>query len=145
MSSSTLFCAHTSLVSRFSPFLSLSLSLSSSYIPLSLALSLSLSHTHTPPDRTFLCTCGFCREIERSGRAHFIAVQCSRLLSSIVGESEKQVAAIFRQARQLAPCVLFLDQIECVAAKRSVEGGASGGARVGERVRATLYFSINYF
>jgi transitional endoplasmic reticulum ATPase len=91
-----------------------------------------------------LCTCGFCREIERSGRAHFIAVQCSRLLSSIVGESEKQVAAIFRQARQLAPCVLFLDQIECVAAKRSVEGGASGGARVGERVRATFNVPINY-
>ena len=48
VSSSTLFCAHTSLVSRFSPLLSFSLSLSSSYIPLSLALSLSLTHTHHP-------------------------------------------------------------------------------------------------
>ena len=43
------------------------------------------------------------REIERVGRAHFIAVQCSRLLSCVVGESEKQVAAIFAQARELAP------------------------------------------
>ena len=77
------------------------------------------------------------REIERIGRAHFIAVQCSRLLSCVVGESEMQVAAIFAQARELAPCVLFLDQVECVAARRSAEG-ERGGSRVGERVLSCL-------
>ncbi len=47
--------------------------------------------------------------------ANFIAVKGPELLSKWVGESEKKVREIFRKARQVAPCVIFFDEIDSIA------------------------------
>jgi hypothetical protein len=48
-------------------------------------------------------------------------------MSKFVGESEAEVRRVFRRARSQAPCMLFLDEVDTMAAKRSFTG-QSGGA-----------------
>ena len=66
--------------------------------------------------------------------AAFIGVKGPELLSKWVGESERSVREIFRKARQVAPCVIFFDEIDALAPTRS----GNGGSRVSERVVAQL-------
>jgi transitional endoplasmic reticulum ATPase len=40
-----------------------------------------------------------------------------------VGESEKGVRKIFKKARQVAPCVVFFDELDAIAPKRGTEIG----------------------
>lgn len=62
--------------------------------------------------------------------ANFISIKGPELLSKWVGESEKAVRAMFRRARQAAPCVIFFDEIDALATSRSHTVGASAQARV---------------
>jgi len=66
--------------------------------------------------------------------AAFIGVKGPELLSKWVGESERAVREIFRKARQVAPCVIFFDEIDALAPTRS----EYGGSKVSERVVAQL-------
>ena len=43
-------------------------------------------------------------------------MQAPQLVSSIVGESERRLAAVFAGARSAAPCILFIDQLEALGA-----------------------------
>jgi SpoVK/Ycf46/Vps4 family AAA+-type ATPase len=54
--------------------------------------------------------------------AGFITAGPSELFGSFIGESEKAIHALFEQARAAAPCVLFLDEIDGLGAKRSTMG-----------------------
>ncbi|MCB0687301.1 MAG: AAA family ATPase [Saprospiraceae bacterium] len=51
--------------------------------------------------------------------AGFINVTLNDILDMWVGNSEKQLNAIFEEARDNAPCVLFFDEIDALGAKRS--------------------------
>ncbi|MFB6159067.1 MAG: 26S protease regulatory subunit, partial [Candidatus Nanohalobium sp.] len=51
--------------------------------------------------------------------------------SKYVGESEEAVREIFKKARQVAPCILFIDEIDAIAPRR---GGRSSDSGVGDRV-----------
>jgi len=62
--------------------------------------------------------------------ANFISVRGPQLLSKWVGESEKAIRQTFRKARQVAPCVVFFDELDSLAPARS----GSGESRVSERV-----------
>ena len=62
--------------------------------------------------------------------ANFIGVKASDILSKWYGESEKRIAEIFRKARMTAPCVIFFDEFDSIAARRGMEEGS----RVGERL-----------
>ena len=62
--------------------------------------------------------------------ANFISVRGPQLLSKWVGESEKAIRQTFRKARQVAPCVIFFDELDSLAPARS----GSGESRVSERV-----------
>lgn len=62
---------------------------------------------------------------------NFISIKGPELLSKFVGESEKGIREIFRKARQVAPCVLFFDEIDSVV---PVKGGGTGDSHVTERV-----------
>jgi transitional endoplasmic reticulum ATPase len=64
--------------------------------------------------------------------ANFISISGAQLLTKYVGESEKTVREIFRKARTAAPCVLFIDEIDAVAHRRTGMGEA--GVLVTERV-----------
>lgn len=48
----------------------------------------------------------------------FIAISAPSIVSGMSGESEKKVREIFEEARNLAPCLLFIDEIDAVTPKR---------------------------
>ncbi len=76
------------------------------------------------------------KAVAREAQANFIAVKASDLLSKWYGESEQQIARLFHRARQVAPTVLFFDEIDSLAPARTGSGG--GGAQVTDRVVNTL-------
>ncbi len=75
------------------------------------------------------------KAVATESQANFISVKGPELLSKWVGESEKAVREIFRKARQAAPCVVFLDEIDALAPRR---GGGLGDSHVTERVVSQL-------
>jgi transitional endoplasmic reticulum ATPase len=62
--------------------------------------------------------------------ANFISIRGPQLLSKWVGESEKAIRQTFRKARQVAPVVIFFDELDAIAPNR----GADDGNNVSERV-----------
>ncbi|EGZ25470.1 hypothetical protein PHYSODRAFT_257780 [Phytophthora sojae] len=60
-------------------------------------------------------------EVRRRGLASFVSVQCSDLLTKIVGDTEKALRELFATARNAAPCVLYFDQIESIAPVRGFD------------------------
>lgn len=62
---------------------------------------------------------------------NFISIKGPELLSKFVGESEKGIRETFRRARQVAPCVLFFDEIDSIVPRK---GGGSVDGHVAERV-----------
>ena len=58
--------------------------------------------------------------------ANFIAVRGPEILSKWVGESEKAIRQIFRRARQVAPAIIFFDEIDAIAPARGYRHDTSG-------------------
>jgi transitional endoplasmic reticulum ATPase len=56
--------------------------------------------------------------------ANFIPVRGPQLLSKWVGESERAVREIFKKARQVAPSIIFFDELDALAPERG-RGGDS--------------------
>jgi transitional endoplasmic reticulum ATPase len=75
------------------------------------------------------------KAVAREAEANFIATKSSDLLSKWYGESEQQVSRLFSRARQVAPTVIFIDEIDSLAPAR---GGGLGEPAVTERVVNTL-------
>ncbi|NAZ32045.1 MAG: CDC48 family AAA ATPase [Acidilobus sp.] len=50
--------------------------------------------------------------------ANFIAIRGPEVLSKWVGESEKAIREVFRRAREVAPAVVFFDEIDSIAPVR---------------------------
>ncbi|KAK9457929.1 P-loop containing nucleoside triphosphate hydrolase protein [Dipodascopsis uninucleata] len=48
----------------------------------------------------------------------FISLSAPSIVSGMSGESEKRVREIFDEARSLAPCLIFLDEIDAITPKR---------------------------
>ena len=71
----------------------------------------------------------------RESEANFIATKSSDLLSKWYGESEQQIARLFARARQVAPTVIFIDEIDSLVPAR---GGGMGEPQVTERVVNTI-------
>ncbi|XP_026176200.1 ATPase family gene 2 protein homolog B [Mastacembelus armatus] len=59
------------------------------------------------------------RAAATSSHCVFLSVSGADLYSSYVGDSEKALAQLFRQARACAPCILFLDEIDSLIGSRS--------------------------
>ncbi len=75
------------------------------------------------------------KAVAREAEANFIATKSSDLLSKWYGESEQQIARLFARARQVAPCVIFLDELDSLVPAR---GGGLGEPQVTERVVNTI-------
>jgi transitional endoplasmic reticulum ATPase len=72
------------------------------------------------------------KAVATESEANFISVKGPELISKWVGESERGIREIFRRARQAAPCVIFFDEIDSIAATRGggmgdIEGSGSSG------------------
>ncbi len=70
------------------------------------------------------------KAVANESEANFISVKGPEILSKWVGESEKAIRQIFKRAKQVAPCIIFFDEIDAIASVRGYETGS----RVGERV-----------
>ena len=75
------------------------------------------------------------KAVAREAEANFIATKSSDLLSKWYGESEQQIARLFARARQVAPCVIFIDELDSLVPAR---GGGMGEPQVTERVVNTI-------
>jgi transitional endoplasmic reticulum ATPase len=71
----------------------------------------------------------------REAEANFIATKSSDLLSKWYGESEQQIARLFNRARQVAPTIIFIDELDGLVPAR---GGGLGEPQVTERVVNTI-------
>jgi transitional endoplasmic reticulum ATPase len=72
------------------------------------------------------------KAVANESEANFIQIKGPSLLSMWVGKSEEGVRKIFERARQVSPCVIFFDEIDSLASKRT--GGMGGGQKVTENV-----------
>ena len=70
------------------------------------------------------------KAVATEAEMNFVAVKGPELLSQWVGESEKAVAAVFRRARLAAPTVIFFDELDALAPRRSSSGSGGGIDRV---------------
>ncbi|PCN50067.1 AAA family ATPase [Candidatus Geothermarchaeota archaeon ex4572_27] len=66
------------------------------------------------------------KAVATESEANFISVKGPEVLSKWVGESERAIREIFRKARQVAPCVVFFDEIDAIAPARGMRYGDSG-------------------
>uniref|UniRef100_A0A1I8AWD8 AAA domain-containing protein n=1 Tax=Steinernema glaseri TaxID=37863 RepID=A0A1I8AWD8_9BILA len=80
------------------------------------------------------------RALASQSKLNFLAVKGPELFSKWVGESEKAVRDIFRRARQVAPSILFFDEIDAIGVAR---GSDQGGNRVGDRVLTQLLTELD--
>jgi transitional endoplasmic reticulum ATPase len=69
--------------------------------------------------------------VARESNANFISVKGPEMFSKWLGESEKAIRETFKKARQVAPCVIFFDEIDSVA---SMQGMESTDSHTSERV-----------
>ena len=75
------------------------------------------------------------KAVAREAQANFIATKSSDLLSKWYGESEQQISRLFSRARQVAPTVIFIDELDSLVPAR---GGGLGEPQVTERVVNTI-------
>jgi len=70
------------------------------------------------------------KAVATESEANFIQVKGASLLSMWVGESEKGIRKVFERAKQVAPCIIFFDELDAIASRR----GMDAGNKVTERV-----------
>jgi transitional endoplasmic reticulum ATPase len=80
------------------------------------------------------------KAVATESEANFISIKGPEFLSKWVGESEKAVRETFRKARQAAPAVIFLDEIDSIAPAR---GGSSSDSHVTERVISQILTELD--
>ena len=78
------------------------------------------------------------KAVAKESEANFIQVKGPSLLSMWVGKSEEGVRKIFERARQVAPCVIFFDEIDSLAGKRGMESGTKVTERVLNQLLAEM-------
>ena len=73
---------------------------------------------HGPPGtgKTLLA-----KAVATESRANFIAIKGPQLMSKWVGESERAIREIFKKAKQAAPCLIFLDEVDALAPRRGLD------------------------
>ncbi len=78
------------------------------------------------------------KAVAKESEANFIQVKGPSLLSMWVGKSEEAVRKIFERARQVAPCIVFFDEIDSLAGKRGQEAGTKVTERVLNQILAEM-------
>jgi transitional endoplasmic reticulum ATPase len=81
------------------------------------------------------------RAVANECKVNFINIKGPEIMSKWVGESEKAVRLIFKKAKQVAPCIVFMDEIDSIAPRR----GSGIDANATERVVNQLLTSMDGF
>jgi AAA family ATPase len=98
-----------------------------------------MSHLNLPPKKGLLLYgppgCSktlLIKALATESHLNFLAIKGAEILSMYVGESERSLREIFRKARSASPSILFFDEIDAIASKRSDD------SREGVNVLTTL-------
>ena len=79
------------------------------------------------------------KAVANESKANFISIKGPEVMSKWVGESEKAVRELFKKARQVAPTIVFLDELDAIAPRR----GTYAGSHVTDSVVNQLLTSID--
>jgi len=79
------------------------------------------------------------KAVASESKANFISIKGPEVMSKWVGESEKAVRELFKKARQVAPTIVFLDELDSIAPRR----GTDTGSHVTDSVVNQLLTSID--
>jgi transitional endoplasmic reticulum ATPase len=80
------------------------------------------------------------KAVANESEANFISIKGPELLSKWVGESERGVREVFHKARQAAPCVIFMDELDSIVPTR---GSGFGDNQVTERVISQILTELD--
>ena len=75
------------------------------------------------------------KAVATESEANFLSIKGPEVFSKWVGESERAIRELFRKARQVAPAVVFIDEVDALAPMRGLGYADSG---VTERVVSQL-------
>ncbi len=64
------------------------------------------------------------KAVAHESGANFISIKGPEVMSKWVGESEKAVRELFKKARQVAPTIVFLDELDSIAPMRGRDAGS---------------------
>ncbi|XP_017857950.1 PREDICTED: spermatogenesis-associated protein 5 [Drosophila arizonae] len=81
------------------------------------------------------------KALATESKLNFLSIKGPELFSMWVGESERAVREVFRKARQVAPAIVFFDEIDAIGGERSE--GSAGGSSVKERVLTQLLTELD--
>ncbi|KAL6447263.1 hypothetical protein ACFW04_001487 [Cataglyphis niger] len=82
------------------------------------------------------------KALATESKVNFLNIKGPELFSKWVGESEKAVREVFRKARQVAPSIIFIDEIDALGSERGSSSNGSG-SNVQERVLAQLLTELD--
>ena len=80
------------------------------------------------------------KALAKMTESNFISIKGPELLSKWVGESERGVREIFRKARQAAPCIIFLDEVDSLVPRR---GSGNSDSHVTENIVSQILTEID--
>lgn len=78
------------------------------------------------------------RALANRCEANFISVNGPEIFSKWLGESEEAVRHIFQLGRQVAPAIIFFDQLDAIAPRRSADVASRTSERVVNQILAEL-------
>jgi cell division protease FtsH len=67
------------------------------------------------------------RAVAGEAKAAFFSLSASEFVEAIVGVGASRVRDLFKQAKEAAPSIIFIDELDAVGRSRSGGGGFSGG------------------
>jgi transitional endoplasmic reticulum ATPase len=79
------------------------------------------------------------KAVANESGANFISIKGPEVLSKWFGESEQRIRELFRKARQVAPSIIFLDEVDSLVPRR----GLSYGTHATESVVSQLLTEIS--
>ena len=78
------------------------------------------------------------KALANESKANFIAIKGPEIMSKWVGESEKAVRLIFKKAKQVAPSIIFLDELDAIAPQRGMGYDSGASERVVDQILTSL-------
>ncbi|KAM7352724.1 ATPase family gene 2 protein homolog A [Cochliomyia hominivorax] len=83
------------------------------------------------------------KALATESQLNFLSIKGPELFSMWVGESERAVREVFRKARQVAPAIVFFDEIDAIGGERSDGSSSGSGSSVKERVLTQLLTELD--
>ena len=78
------------------------------------------------------------KALANESKANFIAIKGPEIMSKWVGESERAIRLIFKKAKQVAPSIIFLDELDAIAPQRGVGYDSGASERVVDQILTSL-------